>query len=165
MKLRYYHMKDPSYHEISAIAEVAWKTGQVKSYGEWGRITPHDSGRATPPAWQRLNAITVCEITCTDGEVRSNDANSQRIVTGYAFCSARDNFCRAKGRKIALGRAARQLGMSVASVEAKASADKYLSRAQAKLPEGASVPEIYAEAALDALADKILREEGKAKDK
>ena len=61
----------------------AFRMGQIRSYG--------------PSAWlPAACGVTICTI---------HDDAGEEIGRGYAFCSAKDQFCRRTGRRIAEGRA------------------------------------------------------------
>lgn len=59
-----------------------------------GQIAQHKSGRQTGA--QLASAMTICILEGGDGN---------EVARGYAFCGDQEQFCRATGRKIALGRA------------------------------------------------------------
>ena len=68
---------------IDAQILLAFRAGQIRSYG--------------PSAWlPAASGVTVCVLY---------DDAGQEVGRGYAFCSAKDQFCRCTGRRIAEGRA------------------------------------------------------------
>lgn len=75
---------------LQEMIDDALATRQIKRYGS---KAGHVNGRSAVLRYP--NAVTICDLTDDDG----------RRVRGYAFCSARDNFCKARGRKISRGRA------------------------------------------------------------
>ena len=57
----------------------------------------HSQVRENYPGRFGISGSTICFITVSE--------NHPEVAVGAALCSSKDNFCRATGRKISLGRA------------------------------------------------------------
>jgi len=138
-----FHTSDNFYEELETAANEAFSRGQIKNYN------PRNFGKdcANFNKLYDSEAITVCELTAPNftEEVRLEVERHRKLyhlqtpeisdvdydklkeqltynvmAVGFAFCSDRDQFNKARGRKIALSRAVRDLvknGTEVVEIE------------------------------------------------
>jgi len=95
---KYHHARrerDGNKYHLRLAAAVLWAVthGQIKQHRGW-----------LASAAQASSAFTLCILEDDDGN---------EVARGYAFCGDKEQFCRATGRSIALGRAEAALATSV----------------------------------------------------
>lgn len=91
-KIRYIHLRRSPLGDSSA-----WRALAGEAYAAH-QIRMHYYGF---PFVDRLTAVTICDVEAPYGQK----------ARGWAFCSGRDQFSRAKGRTIARARAMHALGV------------------------------------------------------
>ena len=99
------------YSILRNIIEKSFENGDIKQYVKQDR-DPHSKSLFG------VKHLTVCELTLPEKD--QSTQNHKLICFGTSFCSPKDQFCKARGRKIAFNRAIKSLkskGFEIQSVQ------------------------------------------------
>lgn len=102
VRFNHYRLEHERFEEARReLIIAATKLGQIRA-----------SNGGTPLGPSKVRAVTVC--TCSG---HLPHAGGEVTVTGYAFCSMKDSFCKKTGRSIAEGRALKRMSAVVQLAE------------------------------------------------